>query len=873
MRVLALAISLVLLWSCGGDDSPNRPPGDQSAGSPSGGENEAAGGTTHGDAGTHDGDTSSGGTSSGETSSGGAPSMGTGGAGDFGDWSVDSSFGSDGFATAGTSRSNDLVTAVERQDDGKVLVAGTDHPGADLNGQVSGNVLVARLDPDGALDETFGVAGFVRVPIGYRAQADTLEVQADGKVIVVGQAHTTVASGTGFIQPFVLRLLPSGELDPSFGEQGVVVLAQVASFSGSALQSDGKILAVGGASGQLQMVRLTAAGMLDSTFGTAGVVMQSGDVAVGSLVARDITTTSSGQIVVVGQTTKDLGDVLVFRYSSNGTPDDSFGTKGRVVTALGSQYDIGNAVEVGSDGSIWVVGRATDTSQPCGAFGCPVAGVVLRYDSSGDLDPAFGGGDGWVTIGGELTQVSVLDDGRLLATGSGKIVALLPDGTPDDTFGTAGVSSVFNFVRAAIAPDGETVLVARAEDQAAQQAELIATRVDPFGMADPDYGVAGSARFGSGGMADMALNVVEGSAQTLLVLGTTQRFYPLPTTFSVSRHAGDGTLDSSFGDDGFITLKSMVYGAELLHTADGKILAVGTSVPLATWLFGVHRLDANGLHDETFGTAGVAEEALIDQGGSHARAAALQTDGKLVVAGYVIASNNSDLALLRLDTEGAPDATFGTDGRVIVDAGLQLEQLHDVALTSSGQIVAVGSGGLQGASVLLGRWNEDGSPDETFGEGGLAKPTLAAGVFLDDLALQPDGKLLVAGYRRGPSGLIVARFLEDGSLDPSFANGGIFVHEDPEIVPFGTWVRGPQLVVLEDGGILVAGTRKPSYAESPLLLQLGPDGALSGARTAAGRGSWTGFGATLLTDGDLLTVGRGFSETGGTDYGLVRFTR
>jgi uncharacterized delta-60 repeat protein len=381
----------------------------------------------------------------------------------------------------------------------------------------------------------------------------------------------------------------------------------------------------------------------------------------------------------------------------------------------------------------------------------------------------------------------------------------------------------------------------------------------------------GEARFGSGGMADMALKLVASEGRTLSILGTTTLFYPLLDKFTVSRHTADGTLDTSFGDQGFTTLVDMVHGAEVLHTPEGKTLVVGTFVS-PTWQFGAHRLDANGIHDATFGIAGIAKEALIDPGQSHARAALLDDDGKLVIAGFV-SSSSSDLALLRLDTMGTPDATFGTEGRVIVDAGLVGERLTDVAVTSAGQIVAVG-GSNRGNQVLLGRWNGDGELDETFGNGGLVMPVLVpSSVFLDAVAAQADGKVLVAGYSWNPSGLVVARFLEDGSLDPDLAEAGTFLHEGPEIVPFGDWGRGPELFVLGDGNIVVASTRKDSFEESLVLLQLSSDGILSGSRTARGRGSWTAFGATLSSDGQVLTAGRGFSEAGRTDFGLVRFTR
>jgi uncharacterized delta-60 repeat protein len=138
---------------------------------------------------------------------------------------------------------------------------------------------------------------------------------------------------------------------------------------------------------------------------------------------------------------------------------------------------------------------------------------------------------------------------------------------------------------------------------------------------------------------------------------------------------------------------------------------------------------------------------------AHANAVAIQADGKIVVAGRL--SPDGRLALARYEADGMLDPTFGLAGKVTTDdtaPGL------GVAIQSDGGIVVAGG-------VLL-RFNTDGTPDSTFGGDGAVE---AAAVY--DLALQADDKIVVAGTINGTSGL--ARFLPDGTMDPTFAGDGV----------------------------------------------------------------------------------------------------
>jgi uncharacterized delta-60 repeat protein len=169
----------------------------------------------------------------------------------------------------------------------------------------------------------------------------------------------------------------------------------------------------------------------------------------------------------------------------------------------------------------------------------------------------------------------------------------------------------------------------------------------------------------------------------------------------------------------------------------------------------------------------------------HATSLAVQTDGRIVVGGTTYdASNDCDarFALVRLNPDGTVDQTFDTGGSVFTSIGAYA-YLHAVRLQKDGKIVAAGTtstscGGP--SSIALVRYNTDGSLDMTFGNGGIATydfdPTMAESAA--DLRIQPDGKLVVAGTR-GVQDMLVARIMPDGTPDTTFGSplGYTLVHK------------------------------------------------------------------------------------------------
>jgi uncharacterized delta-60 repeat protein len=298
---------------------------------------------------------------------------------------LDSSFGTGGKVVVTFDSSSDYLYAPVIQSDGKIVAAGSTRGTA---------FLLARFNADGSLDQTFGNNGSVETTFGDpTAAARAVVLQADGKIIVVGVSG---AGSYSELNDFALaRYNPDGSLDPSFGTGGKVkthfpgVFNTGSSATSAALQFDGKLV-VGGhyknerTPHQFALARYNSNGTLDSTFGRAGKVMTR--MGLGDAFSFGIALQSNGSIILAGysDTTQDH-DFSLASYSSNGTLDPSFGNGGLVTTDFGGATDdIAYAMTMQSDGKLIVAGRTGE--YPQFDFG------LIRYSSNGQLDQSFGTG-------------------------------------------------------------------------------------------------------------------------------------------------------------------------------------------------------------------------------------------------------------------------------------------------------------------------------------------------------------------------------------------------------------------------------------------------------------------------------------------------
>jgi len=256
------------------------------------------------------------------------------------------------------------------QNDGRIVVA------ASPTYRGTGTVSLARYRSDGTPDASFSENGWVDLPWVGRAFA--VAVQPDGKILSFGAgARRGIA---------LARYLPNGDLDPAFGTDGLVTTSPGPDRSTAyalGIQPDGRIVVAGGAAGAVLLARFEADGTADRAFGSNGLV--TARFAPGPNIAYALVIQPDGGIVVAGQ----AGDALLLaRFEPNGSLDRTFGRGGRTITDLTTNADIGRGVALQADGRIVVAGgRGMVFEQG----GLPRRGesVVIRYQHDGALDSSF----------------------------------------------------------------------------------------------------------------------------------------------------------------------------------------------------------------------------------------------------------------------------------------------------------------------------------------------------------------------------------------------------------------------------------------------------------------------------------------------------
>ncbi|MDJ0770626.1 MAG: choice-of-anchor Q domain-containing protein [Ilumatobacter sp.] len=327
---------------------------------------------------------------------------------------------------------------------------------------------------------------------------------------------------------------------------------------------------------------------------------------------------------------------------------------------------------------------------------------------------------------------------------------------------------------------------------------------------DPRFGTDGMwvSGFGGNGQAEAVIELPDGS---VVAAGWTVQG---GTDSAILKLTPDGALDPTFGTGGVVA-GTITNFADLVHQTDGKLVVVGAAGGDPA----IARFDVNGALDATFGTGGIV---TVDLNGA-AKAVALHADGKIVVGWE---DNDDDVGVLRLLPDGTPDATFGTAGIFSVPRGGNT-WVSDVVVQPDGKIVLLWTwhhGTTFDDQVIeIARLLPDGSPDATFDTDGRTDIDLDQFAAGHGLALQTDGKLVIAGETWEPfdRNAIVARLTAAGALDATFGAGGT-TH-----VAYGTdFEQFNDVALLADGTILVAGSAGVAGERDGIVARLLPDGGL-----------------------------------------------
>jgi uncharacterized delta-60 repeat protein len=359
------------------------------------------------------------------------------------------------------------------------------------------------------------------------------------------------------------------------------------------------------------------------------------------------------------------------------------------------------------------------------------------------------------------------------------------------------------------------------------------------------------------------------------------------TDFALAHYDSSGTLDTSFGTGGKVTTAFDFPGNfdrvfTVVPQPDGKFVAVGSTVMNPFANFALARFNANGTLDASFGTGGIVTTGFGVS--AEATSAAVQADGKIVAAGFANLDGAHDFALVRYNSNGTLDASFGTGGKVttaFLSQGFSEAQANSVAVQPDGRIVAAGNAMVGGAfDFALARYNSNGTLDASFGTGGRVTTDFAgANDQAESVAVQPDGRIIAAGaaglfINRGFD-FALARYNSNGTLDTSFGTSGKVTTDfaGANDVP-----SEPSAIALQgDGKIVVVGQTFVGGFSDFALVCFNSNGTLDASFGTGGKVTTNfasaddvPFSVAVQPDGNIVVAG-GATINGRADFALARY--
>jgi uncharacterized delta-60 repeat protein len=401
------------------------------------------------------------------------------------------------------------------------------------------------------------------------------------------------------------------------------------------------------------------------------------------------------------------------------------------------------------------------------------------------------------------------------------------------------------------------------------------------GDLDISFNQTGKIRFDFNGLDDDARAVAIQPDGKILVAGITND--SLNTSFGIARYLPDGTLDTSFDTDGYASINiggNRQGCTEILLQPDGKIILVGLNDDGVTTGVEIVRCNANGSLDATFGTNG-AVISNFPNAKMYAMAAALQSDGKIVVACFQVIGFSADIAVVRYTSSGVLDTTFDTDGLVSLNYSM-MDRPTDIIIQPDQKIV-VGCEYVDGNSngnFLLVRFNTNGTLDPSFDNDGIVDSAFPNNSGCLGIAIQADGKIVAVGHGSNDpqySAVAVARYTTNGSLDTTFNHNGLLVHS------IGLRSSQAESVLIQpDGKIVVGGTSDVGTTADTdwdfALLRLTSAGSIDNTFSSDGMQT-TSFGIgednikkmALQADGKIVAIGFSTDSLFVKDFAIARY--
>ena len=332
-----------------------------------------------------------------------------------------------------------------------------------------------------------------------------------------------------------------------------------------------------------------------------------------------------------------------------------------------------------------------------------------------------------------------------------------------------------------------------------------------------------------------------------------------------------GTLDPSFGSSGITT--SSVARNDMLYSSmiqtDSRVVVTGATSTATITRAVVARYTVAGSLDTSFNTTGVQTTLVGSR--TEGRALEIQSDGKIIVSGYAIQSQ-TDLILIRYNTDGSLDTTFNGVGFVTTSAGSGA-MVNSVKIKSDGNIVVGGSCIINTAQFVVAQYSSAGTLDVLFGSSGVTTTEIGSNASLAQIALQSDGKIIAAGFAldNNTNKFALTRYNSNGSLDSGFGTAGIVK------TTIGTDARIHAMTLQSDGKIVVAGQAIVSGIKQLVVAQYDTNGSLDTTFNATGIvltniQDLSGANSLVLqTDGKIVVGGFSLGDDS-QQFALARYT-
>ncbi len=692
-------------------------------------------------------------------------------------------------------------------------------------------LVLASFNQDGSADNTFGVSGvFTSANISGLQNIYDIVILSDNSIIILANSNNPVFGN------FIIKITSNGIIDSSYGINGMIKFPD---FYGRAmvLQPDGKIVLGGytyiNSANNIELKRLNPNGTYDLSFGNDGINNDGitiTDFGVDNEYLSDLKIDIDGKIIVsvYAYGQQDYNHYFA-KYNADGSLDNTFDMDGKLIfTPAVLGFDGTSAGSVCLQSDSKIVVFATGFR-------------IYRLTKNGILDTSYGvnGNIAHSSIG-SVTDTQIQPDGKIVAgtylNNQVGMARINTDGTLDTSFDSDGIQNI-SFLpltgnilpnSVAIQADGKIIFGCKLGSRFAF------VRLHGVGNFTSNQGKIPT-QFTTNNDTANAIALRAGG-KPIEVGNVTNAISPTSgSDFGIVAYNADGSLDYTFGSNGFVTIP---FDADdranaVAVQSNGKILVAGKAANGSQYNLVVVRFNADGTLDNTFGFSGIAT-LEIDDFDTEATSIALQTDGKIVVTGLSQDQFNGDFyaILARFNVSGTLDNTFGTNGVVELPAGNGYVG-KSLAIQSNGKIVIACANVNNVGNFVILRRNTNGSADNTFDTDGMVSTNVGtASSFAKSLVLTSDSKIIVCGAAKENSFDVLAMvaYTLAGNLDNSFDADGIVL---TNLSPIHATANS--IAVQPDGKIYLTGNTTNTANADLILAKYTPNGILDGRFNYGGK--------------------------------------